>query len=121
MRATTELYLIDGQPMLAPDQDVKTSFEDIDAASAGRDESGYMHRIPVRKKVGSWTFAYSALTQQELAYTEELFGDKTTFMFTFPGKNGPEQRKCYRSKYGVSFHNARTGLWRGYGFSVIEC
>lgn len=121
MRAVTQDYLIDGQPMLAPDQDVKCSFEDIDAAAAGRDESGFMHRIPVRKKVGSWTFTYSILTREELDYTEALFGDKTTFYLTFPGQNGPEQRLCYRSKYGVSFHNARTGLWRGYSFSVIEC
>ena len=121
MRSFTNDYLVDGVPLLAPDQDVKTSFEDIDAASAGRDEAGFMHRIPVRKKVGSWTFSYSTLTQEELRYTEALFENKTTFYLTFPGIEGPEKRLCYRTKYGVAFHNARTGLWRGYSFSVIEC
>ena len=49
-----ELFLIDGQPMLLPDRDVEVRYEDIDAAAAGRDESGVMHRILVlRSSVGS--------------------------------------------------------------------
>ena len=45
MRAVTNDYLIDGQPLLAPDQDVEFQCSDLDAADAGRDESGVMHRI----------------------------------------------------------------------------
>ena len=48
----TELYKIDGKPMVAPDADVQMSFEDLDGAQSGRDESGFMHRILVRRKVG---------------------------------------------------------------------
>lgn len=121
MRQTTELFKIDGVAMLVPDQDVTVSFEDIDASWAGRDESGVMHRAPVRQKVGSWGFSYGCLTQEELSYIEALFGTKATFTFTHPGLNGPEDTVCYRSKFGISYRNARTGLWRGYSFNVIEC
>ena len=44
MRKKTDLFLIDGQPMLAPDENVEISVEDIDASDSGRDESGVMHR-----------------------------------------------------------------------------
>ena len=121
MRKTTELFMIDGLPMLVPDQDVTVSFEDIDASWAGRDESGVMHRAPVRQKVGSWGFSYGWLTDEELAYNESLFAGKSTFTFTCAGPNGPEERTCYRSKYGVSYRSAVSGLWRGLSFNIIEC
>ena len=110
-------YYVDGAALLAPDQDLKMSFEDIDAHNAGRDEAGVMHRVPVRRKVGSWTFTYGTLTGAEFDYMESVFGDKTTFTFTTPKGN----HTCYRTKYGVSFHSARTDLWKGYSFTVIEC
>ena len=121
MRQTTDLFLINGQPMLVPDRDVQVRFEDIDAASAGRDEAGLMHRVRVRGKVGSWEFSYGFLTQQELDYTESLFGDGATFTFTVPGMNGPEEHTCYRSASAITWRNARTGLWRDYSFRIIEC
>lgn len=114
---TTDLFLIDGLPMLAPDGDVEVRYEDIDAAAAGRDESGVMHRLPVRQNVTSWGFTYSVLTQQEKDYLDSLFSGKATFSFTCGGKT----RVCYRSGVTVSWQNAKTGLWRGYGFTVIEC
>ena len=43
----TELYLLDGKPVVAPDGDMEMSFEDLDSAQSGRDESGYMHRMVV--------------------------------------------------------------------------
>lgn len=121
MREKTMLFQIDGQPMLVPDQEVTLSREDIDSAYAGRDESGVMHRIPVRTKVGSWGFSYGYLTGEEYAYLEGLFGDKPTFTFTYPGLSGPVEAVCYRSKYGISYKNVRTGLWKGYSFNIIEC
>ena len=112
-----ELFLIDGQPMLLPDRDVEVRYEDIDAAAAGRDESGVMHRIPVRQNVCSWTFTYSLLTREQKQYMDSLFAGKATFRFTCGG----ETRTCYRSGVTVTWRNAKTGLWRGYGFSIIEC
>lgn len=123
MRSTTELFQINGKPFLAPDEEVEVSYEDIDAASAGRDQAGFMHRIPVRKKVASWNFVYDTLTDEEKNYMESLFGDSATFTFTHPGRSGEgaQQTLCYRSKYSLTWKNARLGLWRNYSFTVIEC
>lgn len=124
MRNKTDLFQVNGKPMLTPDAEVSVSYEDLDAAEAGRDEQGFMHRILVRSKVPSWEFSYSYLTEAEKAYMESLFGDSATFTFTHPGRmdaTTPEQTLCYRSKYTISWKNARTGLWSGYGFRIIAC
>lgn len=124
MRSKTDFFQINGVAMLAPDAQVEVSYEDLDAADAGRDESGYMHRIVVRHKVGSWKFTYSHLTEEERSYMENLFRNADTFQFTHPTRLDAEQTEqtlCYRSKFGISWQNARTGLWSGYSFSIIEC
>lgn len=123
MRKTTDLFLIDGQPMLVPDEDMEISFEDLDAADSGRDESGVMHRFVVRRGVGKWTFSYAYLTQQEYAYMESLFAGKTTFQFTHPSHTGGTQVTvtAYRSKHGILWRSAATGQFRNYQFSIIAC
>ena len=124
MRKTTTLYTINGQPMLAPDEEVAVNYEDLDASDSGRDESGVMHRVVARYKVGSWKFSYSHLTEEEKQYMESLFPDAPTFEFGHPSRKNAsvmEKTTCYRSKYGISWKNASTGLWSGYSFSVIEC
>ena len=42
MRELTDLFLIDGQPMLAPDGNMELSAEDIEAGDSCRDESGFL-------------------------------------------------------------------------------
>lgn len=124
MRKTTQLFLINGKPMLVPDAEVGASYEDLDSADSGRDESGVMHRIPVRYKVGSWSFSYAQLTEEEKQYMEGLFADEAAFTFTHPGRvdsAGAVSCKAYRSKYGISWKNAKTGLWSNYSFNIIEC
>lgn len=123
MRAFSEHFYIDGKPMLAPDEEVVCSYEDLDDAASGRDESGAMHRFVARYKVGAWQFTYGYLTEQERQYMESLFADCPSFTFTHPSRadGAPEDTVCYRSKYSLSWKNARTGLWSGYGFSIIEC
>ena len=124
MRAKTNLFQINGVSVLAPDAEVVSSFEDLDASDAGRDESGFMHRIVVRYKVGSWKFEYAHLTEEEKQYMESLFPDADTFQFRHPSRQNAavmEETTCYRSKYGISWKNARTGLWSGYSFSIIAC
>lgn len=124
MRKTTDLFLIGGKPMLVPDAQIVMRFEDLDSYAAGRDQSGVMHRIMVRNKVGSWDFTYAHLTEDEKNYMEGLFGSAATFSFTHPDpKNAAKQvtSQCYRSGYNLSWHNARTGLWSGYGFRIVEC
>lgn len=124
MRATTNLFMINSKPMLVPDSEVGVSYEDLDGSDSGRDESGVMHRIPVRFKVGSWSFSYSHLTEEEKRYMENLFPESATFYFTHPDRIDASvsvTSQAYRSKYSISWKNARTGLWSGYSFNIIEC
>ena len=110
--------------MLLPDADMELSFEDLDGASAGRDESGVMHRQVLRYKVGKWSFVYSRLSQKEYAYMEGLFAGKSHFRFTFPSLTEPNKTStvtAYRSGFGIGWMNAQTGDFRNYKFSIIEC
>lgn len=123
-RSFTNIFRINGKPMFAPDEDVGVSYSDLDADDSGRDESGYMHRIVVRYKLGTWSFEYASITEEEKRYMEELFGDTPDFDFTHPDRLNAEKEvtvKAYRSKYGLSWHNARKGQWRNYKFNIIEC
>ena len=124
MRKKTDLFLINGKPVLMPDEGVNFSYEDIDDAATGRDEGGYMHRFPVRYKVGKWAMSYASLTEEEKQYMESLFPDAPTFRFTHPSKddsNVLETHTCYRSTVSMSWYNARTGLWKNYRFNIIQC
>lgn len=124
MREKTTLFTVNGNPILVPDGDISVSYEDLDSADAGRDEAGFMHRIVVRSKVPSWAISYAWLTEAEKNYMENLFGDAPTFMFGHPSRldsSVTEQTQCYRSKYGISWKDAKTGLWSGYSFHIIGC
>lgn len=123
-RALTNLFKINGVPMLAPDNDQDHSYEDIDTADAGRTEDGVMHRDVVRYKVGKWTFTYSKLTDDEVRYMESLFPDEPTFEFTHPSRLDPDTpvvSTCYRSKYSLQWYSKRSKCWRNYTFNIIEC
>ena len=117
MRKFSTEFFVNGKPMLVPDAQVKMTFQDLDDAASGRDESGVMHRFVARYKVPSWEFSYSFLTEQERVYMESLFPEAPTFAFDHPGGH----TTCYRSNYAIHYQNARTGLWSGYGFTVIAC
>ena len=124
MRPFTNLFRINGKPILAPDTGVTVNYEDLDAADSGRDESGVMHRVVVRYKVPSWSFSYDTLTEAEKRYMESLFPEAPTFTFTHPDRSDSFRTvdtECYRSKYGIAWKNARTGLWSGYSFQIISC
>lgn len=124
MRKTTTLFQINGQPMLLPDAEVGVSYEDLDSGDSGRDESGVMHRYLVRSKVAVWSFSYGHLTEAEKNYMEGLFGDAAVFTFTHPGRVDAaitESCQAYRSKYAISWKNAKTGLWSNYSFQIIQC
>lgn len=123
MRKKTDLFTINGLPMLVPDADVSVSYEDLDASDSGRDESGVMHRMVVRHKVASWGFTYSHLTEEEKQYMESLFPAAATFSFGHPSRTGgtKEVSTCYRSKYGIVYKNAVNGMWGNYSFHIIEC
>ena len=120
----TDLYKINGKPMPVPDEGIEMSFEDLDDAQSGRDESGFMHRIVVRSKVGVWNFNYSHLTQQEYAYLLSILPTGGSFTFTHPSQVDStlsEDTTAYLSKYGIVWHSARTNTYRNLKFSIIQC
>ncbi len=124
MRNTTELFRINGKPMLAPDEKVGVSYEDLDDSNSGRDEAGFMHRQVLRYKMPVWSFSYQHLTEEERQYMESLFPKAPTFQFSFPSDtdaSASQEMTCYRSKYGISWKSAKTGLWMGYSFQIIAC
>lgn len=124
MRATTDLYKINGKPFLPPDEDVSMSFEDLDASDSGRDESGVMHRIVVRYKVGTWSFEFSHITQEEYTYMLAVIPEAPDFTFTHPTREDcakTEDTTAYCSKYGIVWHSARTKDYRNFKFNIIEC
>ena len=117
-----EEYKIDGTPLLVPDADVELTQTDLDSGSAGRDESGYMHRIRVRKRVKTWAFQYFALSREEFQYLENLLSQNQTFTFSYLDTDGKIHNcTAYCSNTGLSYHNAKLGLYRNYKFTVIEC
>ena len=123
-RVKSDIFTINGKPFLAPDADVAVSYEDIDSEESGRDEAGFMHRVVVRYKVGTWSFEFSHITEEEKQYMESLFPDAPDFQFGHPSRRDAsitEVTTAYRSRYGISWQNARTGAWRNYKFNIIEC
>ena len=117
-----EDYQIDGKPLLIPDADVELSFSDLDDGDSGRDEAGYMHRIVVRYRVGSWTFRYFRLTAQEYQYMRSLFAGKTDFVFTYRDLEGkPAKTRAYCSNDSITYRDAALGEYRNFQFSIIEC
>ena len=122
MRPKTDQFTVNGKPLLVPDT-LSVSYEDLDAADAGRDQSGLLHRSVVRYKVGAWSLSYGLLTQEEKDYLDSLFPDEPTFTFGHPARTdatAAAYSTCYRSKWGISWFNVRRGLWSGLSFHIIE-
>ena len=117
-----EDYQIDGKPMLVPDADVSLSLADLDSSDSGRDESGVMHRIVVRHRVGTWGFNYSKLTAEEYKYMRSLFEGKSDFAFSYRDLDGYlVETRAYCSNDSITYHNARLGLYQNLKFNIIEC
>jgi hypothetical protein len=119
----TNLFQIDGKPMLAPDSGVSVSWQDLDGADSGRDQAGNMHRVVMKYDVGTWGFRYTALSDEELAYLQSLFSGKAEFQFTHPDpcdKSAAVTVRAYRAKHSITWQDARRGLFRDYSFNIIE-
>ena len=115
-------FQIDNQPILAPDQDIKVEYTDLDSEESGRDENGFMHRIVLRRGVKTWPLNYASLTRDEYRYMESLFAGKDHFEVKYRDLDGnPASCLAYRSKHSIVVHNARTGACKNYAFNIIEC
>ena len=115
-------FLIDGMPIITPDANIAISLEDLDSEESGRDEAGYMHRIVLREGVRKVPLSYAHLQIEEYLYMESLFKGKSTFRVDCRTVDGNLQSfTAYRAKHSITVHNARTGEYRNYNFSIIEC
>ena len=122
MRKYYNDLLIDGHPILAPDAGVTISFEDLDSSESGRDESGFMHRVVLRKDVCKIPLDYAFLTNDEYLYMESLFQGKTDFqveMRTFDG--GLKSFRAYRSKHSITVSDVKSKTHKNYSFNIVEC
>lgn len=119
----TELFTIDGHPMLVPDGDLSLCIEDVESSDSGWDESGVYHRFVLRHNVQSWDFSYSRLTQQEYAYMERLLSKKDTFCFGYESATDGSWQEvtAYLSKRSVLWHCAADGQFRDYRFRITTC
>lgn len=120
---TTDLFTIDGKPVLVPDGDLAFLAEDMESSDSGHDENGNYHRYVLRHNVQSWDFSYSRLSREEYAYMEGLFGNKDTFTFGFVSPyNGVKQEiTAYRSRHSILWHCAADGQFRDYRFRITAC
>ena len=109
--------LIDGRPILAPDGNMELGRSDLDSDDSGRDESGVMHRIPVRFRVKTWSLSYATLTEEEYEYMISLMDGKPDFSFVYKGK----EYRAYCANDSVTLENAVTGDYRDFKIKIIEC
>lgn len=123
MKQLWDKFKVNGKPIFTPDADIEMLFSDLDSSDSGRDESGVMHRIVIRYKVGKWTICYSEITEAEKQYMESLFPDSESFAFEHPDRiDSSRQVTCqaYRSSYPITWANAVTGTWKNYKLVIIE-
>ena len=114
--------LIDGKPILVPDQDMEMEYSDLDSPETGRDESGVMHRIVLRQGVRKISIHYGSLTREEYLYMRSLFAGKSEFAVTYRDHDGFEDTfLAYQACHSITVHNARTGLYKNYKLTLIEC
>ena len=112
---------IDGNPILVPDADISVEFSDLDDNDSGRDEMGFMHRVVLRHDVKKFPLSYAFLTMEEYRYMESLFRGKSEFLVKCRNIDGqPMEFLAYRSNYKITFHNARSGMCKNYGFNIVE-
>ena len=115
-RPRLNTLLINGKPLPCPDADVVISESDLDSEDTGRDESGYMHRHVLRKKVKTWEFPYKFLSAADYDYIRSLISE-STFSVDFWGV----QTTAYCSSTSASLRNVVTGDYRDFSLKIIEC
>lgn len=116
-----EDYRIDGMAILVPDENAEIGRSDLDSAESGRDEAGFMHRVVLRSRVKTWSFAYSVLKADEYRYMKSLFDGKSTFSFSYIEDGIRHSTEAYCSNDSVVFENTRTGLYKNFKVKIIEC
>lgn len=116
-RSLLKDWLIDGYPILSPDEGIEINETDIEDEGSGKDASGYYHPIILRYGVRSFVLPYSVLTAEEYAYMRNLVGGKATVEVTSP--DGKFTARCH--KRSVVWKSSVTGLYNNYNLEFLEC
>lgn len=111
---TTNLFQIDGSPLLVPTAQPVLQYADLASSDSGRDEVGYYHREVLRRRVLTCKLEYSALTDEEYTYLIGLLTDKDTFTLTHPklaSSTETETSTCYCESFSASFLGPGRQRW----------
>lgn len=114
-------FLINGQAVPAPDAGLELSYQDLDSEDAGRDESGYLHRSVLRRKVRTWGLSYSFLTAGEYAALLGLLTAGDTFQLTYREEGQTRQTTAYCAKLTASLRDRKQGIYQNVKCNIIEC
>ena len=122
MRSTTSDFLIDGNPLLAPDSGVVLQRQDLESEASGMDERGIRHRIILRPRLKKWTLRYKLLTGQEVRYLQSLFEEKDTvnFQYLLPGGT-VESCVASCSEDTAALADSKEDLWENMVLVITEC
>ena len=115
-------FLIDGKPVLMPDEGISITAADMEAEDSGTDESGVLHRFLLREKVLGFSLSYDVLTHEEYRYMRSLVAGKSSFRVKYRDPDGKQlQLTAYCSGYSLALHNVRLGLYKGLKLDIQEC
>lgn len=121
MREYWENFKVNKKPVLAPDNDMPISKQDLDAEGSGRDELGYMHRIVLRERVATWELKYARLSEDEYEYMNGLFDGNAEFDLDLKIGSKKVRTRGYCSAVGGTLSNALKGTYKNVSFKIIEC
>jgi hypothetical protein len=121
MREFFPYFKIDNKAILAPDQDLAVSKQDLDAEGSGRDELGYMHRIVLRERVCKWDIKYAKLSEYEFEYMNDILEGKKDFEIKIRKGSKEIITKGYCSGVNYLLHNAVSGIYKNVSYSIVEC
>lgn len=110
-------WLIDGSPILSPDEGIEIKKTNLEDEGSGKDAGGYYHPIILRFGVRSVALPYSVLTEDEYQYMEGLIDGKVTVEITSP--DGIFTARC--NQRAVVWKSSVTGLYNNYKLELREC
>lgn len=128
MRRTNQYWSckINGTHIYPPDE-LSISAMDIDSEETQRDESAYMHRVVLRRKVKTFAFEYGMMDWDDTESMEALL-NHDTIQFTYVADDGDEYtieaycsgiQKVLLEDHATEHDHKR--MYKSFSFTLIEC
>lgn len=122
MRSFDFDFLIDGEPILAPDAGVELEREDVESEASGMDERGVHHRFVLRPRLKKWKLRYNLLTGQEVRYLRSLFDAKTSVTVQYQELDGTYVScKAWCGGDSAALADKQQDLWKDMVLTIAEC